>query len=91
MAIPGLALAEVALKAIERGMAIYDYHLKTKYVKEYRKIIEELSEEEAKPVYGDLEPEKLRDQNKIDRAHLKLKILLERFVSDEGIKNFRPD
>jgi hypothetical protein len=93
MAIPGLGLAEVFFKVADKALGIYDYHLKTKYAKEYRRILEELQEEEAKPVYAedDVDPEEQRDQNRIDRLHYKMKILLEKFVSDEGIKNFEKD
>ncbi len=88
--IPGIALAEVLLKVADKALGIYDYHLRTQYLREYRRIVEALAEEEAKDVYpeNDVDPRQQRDQNKIDRMHLKLKMLLERFLSDEGLKNF---
>ena len=82
-------LFETMFDAIAKGFTIWDSYNKTKYAREYEKLIKAIADEEAKPIYERVPntPDRdLRDQAKLDRYFLDLKILLERFLVDEGEK-----
>jgi hypothetical protein len=79
-----LTLIGPIFSALEKGLVVWDFYNKTKYAREYRKLRQKLSEEEAKPVYGDMHMDELRDQSKIDKMHFDLDLLLRMFIKDEG-------
>ncbi len=70
--------------ALEKGLGIWDHHNKTKYKKRFKKLIEVIAEEEAKPIYDvTLHEDDLRNQNIIDRAQLELDLLLRHFLREK--------
>jgi hypothetical protein len=83
-----LGLPTAIFGAIEKGLAIWDFYNKTRYQRQYKKLIKKIANEEAKPVYGDNHRDKdLRDQNIIDRAYLDLQILLTQFLDEPNDYN----
>lgn len=85
-----LDLANTVFKTIYKGLDVFDRLHKTKYATKYKRITEALANEEAKPIYDD-DPDAehnkgRRDQGKIDRLLMESKILLDKFLGDEGIK-----
>ncbi len=77
---------DLLLKAFDVGLQSYDKFQETKYHQQYSDLVTAIRKEEAKHVYGDLEPLSLRDQGKIDNAHLALMLLLREFLRNEQPK-----
>jgi hypothetical protein len=69
-------------EALNKGLGIWDFYNKTKYQRQYKKLIDEIKEEEAKPLYGDQHRKFLRDQNVIDRAQHEISMLLHQFLGE---------
>lgn len=73
--------------ALNQALKIWDFYNQTKYQRRYEDIITQIGDELAKPIYdGNLQMDELRDQNKIDRLYLQLKILLEKFLNENKDK-----
>lgn len=78
-----LGLPTAIFQALEKGLIAWDHYNKTKYQRKYKKLIEEIAEEEGKLVYDPKKrDEDKRDQNKIDRLNLELQILLDQFIKE---------
>jgi hypothetical protein len=69
--------------ALAKGLQLFDDVYKTHYQRKYVELLKVIREEEAKPIYGNLYKDKLRDQNKIDRAHSDIAMLLDNFLKDD--------
>lgn len=84
-----VALAPIFM-ALEKGLSIWDHYNKTSYARELRELTMLIAKEEAKPVYPDeIETDitsihLLRNQAKIDDAHLKIVLLSRRFIEDKS-------
>lgn len=79
-----IPIADNFLKALAAGLEVWDHYNKTKYAREYREILTEIQKESGKPIYGNLPPDKLRDQGKIDRLGFQINILIEQFVKESA-------
>lgn len=82
-----IPIADSFLLALGKGLEIWDFYNKTRYARRYKEIYTELSEEHAKPVYAPEGKEYhyslLRDQAKIDKLQLELKILIDQFLKEK--------
>lgn len=69
--------------ALAKGLQFADDIYKTHYQRKYVSLLKTIREEQAKPVYGNLYRDKLRDQNIIDRAEADMAVLLDQFLKEE--------
>ena len=90
--IPGLNAIGPALEVLGKLIDVFDYVYKTRHARKFTKLRRDIIEEEQKPIYPIPDyaerDRDLRDQGKIDKAYLEIKILLERINNE---KSFQKD
>ncbi len=83
---------ELLLKAFTIGLGAWDTAQKNKYRDKILALQKIINDEEAKPIYSREDPhgitdiKQLRDQSKIDNAHIQLVVLLREFIRNEQPK-----
>lgn len=79
-------MLESLFGAIEKGLEIWDWYNKGSYGRAFKKIMETIRDEEAKPIENNSDPEFVRDQNLIDHCHSDLMLLLNKFSKEPAPK-----
>jgi len=62
------------VRLLAAALSIWEHKEKNKYFESYRKHMKVISDEESKPLHK-------MDRNRIDRAHLELRLLGDRFAT----------
>lgn len=79
-----IGMVESIFTALGKGFEVWDYYNRTDYARKLRSIRTKIAEEESKPIYQHENGGDVRDQSKLDKLDLELKILVESFINDKG-------
>ena len=88
--IPGLDAIKPFLEITLQLLKMFDKYHDSRFAREFEDLRRTIIEEENKPIYpvkGKVERDKdLRDQGKIDKSYLEMKILIERVQNEDKFK-----